>query len=417
MNSRPQIHQSDGPVGNPTSGAEGAPGTGATGADPATDAAPGGTRRATTADPRARAWVEVDPRALRANLARIRAAAGDSAVVVPMVKANAYGLGVGEAVAVLEGEEPGGYGVATVEEGLELRALGVERPVLVMTPPPAASLPAAVAGDLSPCLSDLDGLRALAAVARRLGRRATFHLEVDTGMGRAGLDWRAAEAWGGEVAALAAPPLRWGGCYTHFHSADVAADTIDRQWARLREAVGHLSPPADAWLHACNSAAVLRRPGLAAGAVRPGIFLYGGAPGPDLPRPVPVAAVRARVTLARDVPAGSTAGYGATHVARTGERWATVAIGYGDGLPRALGNRGHALVRGRRVPVVGRISMDVTVVEISRVPDARPGDIVTFIGRDRDEEITVEQVADQAGTINYEVLTGLTARLPRIWHP
>ena len=366
-------------------------------------------------DPRARAWVEVDAAALRANLAHIRQVAGGSAAVIPMVKANAYGLGVRDAVTVLEAEEPGGYGVATVEEGLEVRALGVERPVLVMTPPPVPSLAAAVEAGLTPCFSDLDGLRALAAEAARLGRRATFHLEVDTGMGRAGLDWRSAATWGREVAALAAPPLRWGGCYTHFHSADEAAGTIDRQWARLREAVGHLSLPADAWVHACNSAAVLRRPRYAASAVRPGIFLYGGASAPDLPRPAPVAAVHARITLVRDVPAGSSLGYGATHVARSRERWATIAIGYGDGLPRALGNRGHALVRGRRVPLVGRISMDVTVVEVSRVSGARPGDIVTFIGCDRDEEITVEEVADRAGTINYEILTGLTGRLPRIW--
>ncbi len=366
-------------------------------------------------DPRARAWVEVDAAALRANLAHIREAAGDSAAVIPMVKANAYGLGVREAVAVLETDEPGGYGVATVEEGLEVRALGVGRPVLVMTPPPASSLPAAVDAGLTLCFSDLDNLRGLAGEAARRGRGVTFHMEVDTGMGRAGLDWRSAPSWGREVAALAARPLRWGGCYTHFHSADEAAGTIDRQWARLQEAVGHLSLPADAWVHACNSAAVLRRPQYAASAVRPGIFLYGGASAPDLPRPAPVAAVRARITLVRDVPAGSSVGYGATHVARGRERWATVVIGYGDGLPRALGNRGHALVRGQRVPLVGRISMDVTVVEISRVPAARPGDIVTFIGSDRDEEITVEEVADQAGTINYEVLTGLTGRLPRIW--
>ena len=373
------------------------------------------SRTGTPDDPRSRAWVEVDAVALRANLAHIRQAAGDAAAVVPMIKANAYGLGVRNTVAVLEAEEPDGYGVATVEEGLEVRALGVERPVLVMTPPPASSLPAALEGGLTPCFSDLDGVRALAAEAARRRCRASFHVEVDTGMGRAGFDWRSAAAWGREVAALAAPPLRWGGCYTHFHSADEDAGTIDRQWARLQEAIGHLPLPAGAWVHACNSAGVLRRPRYAASAVRPGIFLYGGASAPDLPRPAPVAAVRARITLVRDVPAGSSLGYGATHVARAPERWATVAIGYGDGLPRALGNRGHALVRGRRVPLVGRTSMDVTVVEISRVPDARAGDIVTFIGSDRDEEITVEEVADRAGTINYEVLTGLTGRLPRIW--
>ena len=332
-----------------------------------------------------------------------------------MVKANAYGLGVRGAVAALETGEPGGYGVATVEEGLELRALGVGRPVWVMTPPPIPALPDALDGGLTLCLSDLESLRALAAETRRRASRATFHVEVDTGMGRAGLHWRSAAAWGREVAALAASPLRWGGCYTHFHSADEGAATIDRQWARLREAAGRLPLPPDAWLHACNSAAVLRRPQYAASAVRPGLFLYGGASAPDLPRPAPVASVRARITLVRQVPAGSSLGYGATHVARVSERWATVAIGYGDGLPRALGNRGSGLVRGQRVPVIGRTSMDVTVVDITRARDARPGDIVTFIGCDGDQEITVEEVAGHADTINYEILTGFTSRLPRIW--
>ena len=366
-------------------------------------------------DLRSRAWIEADPVALRANLARIREAAGSSAAVLPMVKANAYGLGVQGAVAALEPAGPFAYGVATVEEGLELRALGIARPVFVMTPPPILALPAALDGGLTLCLSDLESLRALAAEARRHGRRATFHIEVDTGMGRAGLHWRSAGAWGREVTALATPPLRWGGCYTHFHSADEDAAAIDRQWARFQEAAGRLTLPAGAWLHACNSAAVLRRPEYAACAVRPGLFLYGGASAPDLPRPRPVAAVRARITLVRSVPAGSSVGYGATHRAHGPERWATVAIGYGDGLPRALGNRGHALVRGRRVPVVGRISMDVTVVDISRAPGALPGDIVTFIGCDGEQEITVEEVAEQARTINYEILTGFTSRLPRIW--
>jgi alanine racemase len=127
-----------------------------------------------------------------------------------------------------------------------------------------------------------------------------------------------------------------------------------------------------------------------------------------------VASLRARLVFVRQVPPGSTVGYGATHVSRGWERWGTVAIGYGDGLPRALGNRGHALVRGSPVPIVGRISMDMTVVDISAVPEAERGDVVTFMGRDGGGEIAVDDVATLAGTISYEILTGLTARLPRV---
>jgi alanine racemase len=168
-------------------------------------------------------------------------------------------------------------------------------------------------------------------------------------------------------------------------------------------------------LHSANSAAALRRGGYGGDLVRPGIFLYGGAAGPGT-NPEPVAALRARVALVREVPEGSTCGYGATYRARRRERWGTLAIGYGDGLPRALSPAGgEALVRGRRVPLVGRISMDVAVVDLTGVPDARAGDVATLIGRDGAEEITVDEVAARVGTISYEILTGLTPRLPRVY--
>jgi alanine racemase len=170
-------------------------------------------------------------------------------------------------------------------------------------------------------------------------------------------------------------------------------------------------------VHACNSAAALRWPEFAADAVRPGIFLYGGHPSPeveDVAGPRAVAAVRARLVLVREVPPGSTVGYGATHVAQEWERWGTLAIGYGDGLPRRLGNCGSAIVRGRVVPFVGRISMDMTVVDITGVPEARAGDVATLIGCDGDACITLDDVANEADMISYEVLTGLRPRLPRV---
>jgi alanine racemase len=174
----------------------------------------------------------------------------------------------------------------------------------------------------------------------------------------------------------------------------------------------------DLMVHAANSAAALRWPEYAADAVRPGIFLYGGhavgEPVVGVPQPLAVASVRARIALIRQVPPGSTVGYGATYAARGWERWATLGIGYGDGLPRSLGNRGAALVRGQRVPIIGRISMDMTVVDITAAGGAGVGDVATFIGRDGDAEITVDEVAQHAGTIAYEILTGFTPRLPRV---
>lgn len=367
---------------------------------------------------RSRAWVEVDGTALRDNAETIRGAVGPGPGVIPMVKADAYGLGVAEALEVLEPTSPAAYGVATVEEGRELRSLGIHRPILVFAPVPGPEFADAVEADLTLCLSDPGSLELLEEAARTAGRDAAFHLEVDTGMGRSGHPWTDLGSWRARMDALAGSPVRWTGCFTHFHSADVARDPgIQEQWTRFRKGLEILSPPDSGGftVHACNSAAALRRPELAADAVRPGIFLYGGVAGGGLPDPREVVSVRARVILTRDAEPGATVGYGATHRAEARERWATLSIGYGDGLPRLLGNRGHALLRGRRVPIVGRISMDVTVVDITGVPRVDPGDVATLIGTDGDDTISLEEVAELASTINYEVLTGLTARLPRLW--
>lgn len=371
-------------------------------------------------DARSRAWVEVDTRALRANYDTLRGRVGPAPALIPMVKADGYGLGVERVVGTLEPLNPWGYGVATVDEGRRLRRLGVERPVLVFSPMPPQAVQAAAAAGLTACVSDLD---ALARWAEAAGADAPldFHVEVDTGMGRAGFDWRAAEEWGEGVRRFTGPALRWTGIFTHFHGADSPdpAPTTE-QWRRFRDALERLPVDADArMLHAANSAAALRWPEYALDAVRPGIYLYGGHPatalGPDaVPPPRPVVAVRARLAHVKMVPPGHTVGYGARYTAGTRERWGTIDIGYGDGLPRLLGNRGSALVRGREVPMIGRISMDMTVIDLSDSPETAVGDVVTLIGRDGDAEITVEQVAALADTISYEVLTGLTNRLPRV---
>ena len=354
---------------------------------------------------------------MRRNLRRVQESVGPTAALIPIVKADAYGLGVAGAVAAMRPVEPWGFGVATVDEGRTLRSLVVDRPVLVLTPLPPGAYDALVEHRLTPCLSELEGVARLseAALKRGGGEAVPFHVEVDTGMGRTGFDWRRAAEWGETVPSLAVG-ARVSGVFTHFHSADVDAESVRVQWRRLGDALEALPwPREEVMVHACNSAASLRLPGLGADGVRPGIFLYGGAAGPDLEAPEPVASVRARVLLVRDLPPGSTLGYGATHVARRWEKWATLGIGYGDGLPRSLGNRGHAVLAGARVPIIGRISMDVTVVDITDVTGIEVGDVATLIGSEGQETVSLEEVAELAGTINYEILTGLTARLPRIW--
>jgi alanine racemase len=368
-------------------------------------------------NPRARAWLDVDGEALLSNYAYLAKVAGPGVRMLPMVKADAYGLGVAKVVELLEQRaDPWAFGVATVPEGLELRALGVTRPVVVFTPAPPESRCDAVAGGLTLSVCDLAAVQAIAACADRLGAEADVQLEVDTGMGRSGVDWRDLEAWLPRFRDALGPSVRWTGLYTHLHSAEDDPESVREQERRFAAWVAATGAPREGFVcHTLNSAGVLGAPAFARDAVRPGIFLYGGRCGDALPAPDAVVALRARVVHVRDAAPGSTVGYGATHTARAQERWATLAIGYGDGVPRVLGNRGAALIRGARVPIVGRISMDVTVVNITGVDGVGVGDVATLIGRDGSQEITVDEVAEQAGTISYEVLTGLGPRLPRVW--
>jgi alanine racemase len=363
---------------------------------------------------RARAWVEIDTGALRDNYRAL--ALRTRAAVIPMVKANGYGLGAQVVVHALDELEPIAYGVAAADEGAALRNGGVVKPIIVFTPLTRAGLVIAAEHRLTPAISSVAQLEQWASL-----NAGGFHVEIDTGMGRAGFDWRETAQWAPRVRGIAQPNVPWEGVYTHFHGADSADPTATAsQWQRFQDALAQLPVSReDLLVHVCNSAAALRWPTYALDAVRPGIFLYGGHPAPDIPdsahlAPKPVASLRSRIVLVRHVPPGSTVGYGATHVSHGWERWATVAIGYGDGLRRELGNAGSAIVRGRKVGIVGRISMDLTVVDVTGLTEIEAGDVATFIGAEGEEEILVDEVAVQAGTISYEILTGLTPRLPRL---
>lgn len=367
---------------------------------------------------RTRAWVDVDLAAIRRNLDRVRevasarVGAGARVKLVAMVKADGYGLGVERVLRAIAPARPSGYGVATLEEGLELLRLGVRGPVMVYSPLPPDSLARAVASGLIPAISDLAALRALRQLTAPAA--AAFQVEIDTGMGRAGFPLSEAASWWPEVLAATRAGLRLFGLFTHLHSADQSDLGSARAQVAgfdkfVRDAHG-IAP--DTLIHCANSAGSLRLVSGVANAVRPGIYLYGGDVGDPANPPQPVAAVRARVILVRDIPPGTTLGYGATYTAGDNERWAAIGIGYGDGLPRVLGNRGWAIAGGRRVPIVGRISMDTTVVRVSG--DLSVGDIVTFVGRDGGVELSLEEVAESAGTIGYEILTGLSPRLPRL---
>jgi alanine racemase len=366
--------------------------------------------------PEARAWIRVRADALRRNYDRIRASVGPATSIIPMVKADAYGLGMPDVVRALTPRGPWGWGVATLDEGIRLREMGVEDPVVVFCPLPEDSLAPALAARLQVTVSSLDALDCLIEVSRRAHIVPMVHVDVDTGMGRTGLDWRKARAWMSRVLEAARGDVLWVGCYTHLRSADEDEWSVREQWTRMQEVLDQVpDTPPGLMIHMLNSAGALRLPEFAHAAVRPGIFLYGGQVGAGQPVPEAVISVHARVIHVREAEPGTTVGYGATYQASATERWATLAIGYGDGLRRALGGRGQALIQGTKVRIIGRISMDMTVVDISGVPGVRVGDVATLLGSEGRESITVDDVAELAGTISYEVLTGFSPRLPRVW--
>lgn len=367
-------------------------------------------------NPQARSWIRVRADALRQNFSRLRDAVGPETRIIPMVKADAYGLGVKQTVRVLQEEDPWGWGVATVDEGLELQEMGVEEPVIVFCPLTGESLDRALSSDLQLTVSSLLGLEEVMTRAQKLGSKPCIHVDINTGMGRTGFDWRAVLSWLPELEETASGNLNWVGLFTHLHSADEDEGSVRDQWSRLQKVLAQLeNPPDGLMVHVLNSSGSFRTPEYAATAVRPGIFLYGGEVGVDQSSPAPLVSLHARVIHVGDVSDGYTLGYGATYRADGPERWATLAIGYGDGFPRSLGNCGSALLGGVRVPIIGRISMDMTVVNITNVPRVAVGDVATLIGMDGREKITVDDVAKLASTISYELLTGFTDRLPRVW--
>lgn len=347
-----------------------------------------------------RAWVEIDLGALLRNAAAIARHAG--VPLLPMVKADAYGLGAVRVARALERLEPWGFGVATIAEGEELRRASIARPIVVFTPLLTGEFDGAVRAQLIPTLGDAASIEEWGAT------RLPWHFAIDTGMSRAGVHWT-------EVGALRDllsknPPQA---AFTHFHSAELGDGSVEVQTRRFEDALNAM-PQQPAMLYAENSAAIAREEsGSPWSVVRPGIFLYGVGSGASAQmQPESVVAVRARVVDLRMIDAGETVSYDATFRAPADRRIATAAIGYADGYRRSLSNRGVGLLHGRRVPIAGLVTMDMTMFDVTDVPCAI-GDIVTLIGRDGPEALTVSDVAEAAQLSPYEILTGLHGRLPR----
>jgi alanine racemase len=350
----------------------------------------------------ARALVEIDLGALQRNGAALARRAG--VPLLPMIKADAYGLGAAGAVRALEPLDPWGYGVATATEGEELRGFGVTRPIVIFTPLLTADLARARAARLTPTLGFPHEIDAWL----RSGGGA-WHLAIDTGMSRAGIPWREIDQIV-QLAALAPPE----GAFTHFHSAELDDGTMAAQEKLFRQAVSRL-PFRPRLLHTDNSAAIARKGRDAWDLVRPGIFLYGVGSGSTAAiQPEPVVHLRAPIVEIRDLEAGDTVSYDATLRVERSARIATLAIGYADGYPRSLSGVGSALVGGTITPIAGRVTMDMTMIDVTTVR-CEVGDVVTLIGRSANTLLTVERVADDASMSPYELLTGLRSRVEKTY--
>jgi alanine racemase len=316
-----------------------------------------------------------------------------------MVKANGYGIGAVAVARALESLDPWGYGVASVEEGAELRRGGIQRPILVVSPLTPDWVEGCLAHNLRPSIGDLLALEAWSRQSER-----PFHVEIDTGMSRAGLRWDDGAALAFLRATLPNAP-GWEGLFTHFLFAEGDVDITVRQWDRFQMVLQSLPRPR--LVHAANSAAALRGRAFAGDMVRPGIFLYGGSAGHPVPRAV--TSLHARVIAIRSIAAGDTVGYGAGWRAEQPGLVATLAVGYADGFPRTgvPGRAREIEINGKTVPILGRVTMDMCMALVDAT--VRIGDVATIFGG----AISLDQQAAAAGTISYELLTRLGSRLPR----
>jgi alanine racemase len=363
-------------------------------------------------------WVEVDLDRFAANLRAIRGRIGPGVGVFLVVKADAYGHGAVDMAEAAAREGVEVLGVATLHEGIQLRQAGCALPIVVLSPLLPSEIEEAVAHDLEPSVCDLAFARALSSAATRNGRPRRCHVEVDTGMGRTGVREAEAEAFLEAVAGL--PGLRLASVYTHFPDADGSdRGFTEGQIARFTDLLGRLAqrglrPPR---AHASNSAGTVNFPTGRFDWVRVGLIAYGHAP-PRNEEPLalqPVMALKSRLVQIRELPAGSTVSYARTFVTPAAMRVGVVAVGYGHGYSWLLSNRGHMLVGGRRVPIVGRVTMDLTMVDLRGVESAAVGDEVVLFGEQGDAVLPLEEVAEGSATLPYEIMCTIGKRVTRIY--
>jgi alanine racemase len=362
-------------------------------------------------------WVEVDLEAIAHNVQRIVEMVGPKVTVLAVLKADGYGHGAIRVARTALNNGARYLGVASINEGTILRQAGIAAPILVLGYTPAWQAREVVLNGLSATVFNLDVARALSRAAADLNGRVRTHVKVDTGMGRLGLLPDEVLPFVLELQKL--PNLVPEGIFTHFSVADSDPDYTRWQLNRFQQVLAML---AEAGIrlplaHAANSAAVLTLPESHLDMVRPGIALYGLHPSPQVRCPPdfrPALRFKTQVAQVKTLPPGSYVSYGNTYQTSGEQRIAVIPVGYADGFRRAPRHWGEVLVRGHRAPIVGRVSMDQTMIDVTAIPGVRQGDEAVLIGEQGDEQITAEEVAERLGTISYEVVSEILARVPRV---
>lgn len=366
-------------------------------------------------------WIELSRAALRDNVRAVRERIGNDRKLMAVVKANAYGHGAVLCAREYLAAGADALGVATVEEGLELREAGCVVPIHIIAAMSAADAAEVVEHDLNPVIFDETVALALDAAARKAGKMAEISLKLETGMHRHGLS--AAELERLLAVCARCPGLRVTGIATHFARSDEEEDgpTLE-QFARLRPALEKCRAAGNALplCHAASSAASLLLPETHLDMVRCGISLYGLYPSAAVLNKLgegtlrPVLEFKTRIAQLRDLYPGDAVSYGGTWTAKRQSRIAVLPVGYADGYRRGLSNRAHVLVRGKPAPVTGRVCMNILMADVTDIPEAAAGDVVTLISRDPQSGATADDHARLLDTINYEVVTGLNCRMPRL---
>lgn len=364
-----------------------------------------------------RCWAEIDLAAFERNLKRIQSALPEHTRYVAVVKADAYGHGLPQMVRRLMQSGVDCFAVANVTEAAEIRHLGTGWPILLMSPILPEEMKALVTHDLIATVSTEEECLRLDQLGEAHGQPVRIHLKIDTGMGRLGV-------WHTEAAALLDrindfTHLQLEGIYTHFSSADCDPEFTEVQRRHFLNVLGSIDT-SDLLIHADNSAGIdSLTQDSPFNAVRAGLLQFGIPPYPDSAlgrvRVEPVFSFHTRIGITKDLPAGADISYGRTYQLKHDSRLAILTAGYGDGIPLALSNRGEVLIHGIRCPILGRITMDQTIVDVTDSPAAQAGDLATLIGKNGDATISAGDFSHIAGTIPWETLCSVTKRVTRIY--